>query len=306
MATGDWGDTLHDAQTDTKTLANSPANAGLDPEEDRLKFSDEHIKNWIFGKSEKSSSNICCAIYGHDGTAKSGIAMDCRTDAEKKDGARIVIFDLDGGCAPLKVIYHDNDPNIIIRNPLVRSEDKNVDYEATFAKLKATLDFIERNMEKYKVKAIVFDGIDKFLKICEYSMRDEIGKGVDEGIDYRYWKLRNRKYQDVIEQIKLMDIDRYFITHLKKTDEVDEWIPDWEKKTGDMVFQKIKCFRETSVKDGNKIVKLKATIDKSKTNVALEGKEYVIAEVIQKADGSVEARWNGLRLGKDNNITQKT
>jgi len=273
--------------------------------EDIPRFSDEQVKKWLFGDSEKSSSNVCCGIYGHDGTAKSGIALDCRTKKEVEDGVKLIVFDLDGGCAPLKVIYHDNDKNIIIKNPLVRDASKNVDYEATFAKLKASLDFIERSMDEYKIKAIIFDGLDKFLKICEYSMREEVGKGVEDGVDYRYWKLRNQKYQDVMEQIKLMDIDRYFITHLKKIDDGEDWAPDWEKKTGDMVFQRLLCKRVVSVVDGNKVVQIRAVVEKSKTNVALEGKEYVVAEITQKTDGTSSAVWNGLQFTRENKIVQK-
>lgn len=267
-------------------------------------YDDNKIKDWLFGKIEKSSSNICCALYGYDGTAKSGIAMDCRTEQEIKDGMKIVIFDLDGGCAPLKVIFHDNDPNIIIKNPLVRNEVKNVDYEATFAKLKAALDYIERNMEELKIKAIIFDGLDKFLKICEYSMREELNKDVTSGIDYRYWKNRNKKYMDILEQIKLMDLDRFFITHMKH-DEDGNMIPDWQKKTPDMLYQRVRCFREIKEdKSGGRTVYLKAEIEKSKTNIALEGKIYTVAEIRHDKNGTT-AKWNGLRFSKDNTIWQK-
>lgn len=268
-------------------------------------YSDEKIKAWLLGDAEKSSSNVCIALYGFDGTAKSGIALDCRTDKEKADGMRLVVFDLDGGCAPLKVIYHDNDPNIIIKNPLVRGADKNVDYEETFAKLKAALDYVERNLIELKVKAIVFDGLDKFLKVCEYSMRDDLNKTVVDGVDYRYWKLRSQKYLDVLEQVKLMDVDRYFITHLKKDYETDNWNPDWEKKTPDMMFQKVRCFREQKIIEGDKIVYLKAEIEKCKTNIAMEGKIFTIAETRQSPDGKASAKWHGLYFNKDNTIAQK-
>ncbi len=275
--------------------------------QDKLKFSDDNIKAWLFGDMERSSSNVCCALYGFDGTAKSGIALDCRTETEKKEGWKVIVFDLDGGCAPLKVIYHDNDKNIVIKNPLTRDEYKNVDYEATFAKLKASLDYIERNMEELKVKAIVFDGLDKFLKICEYSMREIVGKGVEDGVDYRYWKMRNQKYHDILEQVKLMDVDRYFITHLKivETNTGDEYVPDWEKKTPDMMFQKVRCFREQVVEDGEKVVRLKAEIEKCKTNLSFEGSVFTIAEIIKKEDGTVSATWKGLYFNRDNTITQE-
>lgn len=297
-----WEDNQTGAE---KSAPTSSPNKAPEEAKDKLKMTDEKIKQWLFGDMEKSSSNVCCAIYGHDGTAKSGVAMDSRTPQEIKEGYKIIIFDLDGGCAPLKVIYHNNDKNIIIKNPLVRDETKNVDYEATFFKLKATIDYIERNLQSLKIKAIIFDGIDKFLKICEYSMRDEVGKGVEDGVDYRYWKIRNQKYHDIMEQLKLLDVDRFFITHLKKTDEEGTWGPDWEKKTPDMMFQKLKCYRETKVENGDKVVYLMAEVEKCKTNLALEGKAFTVAEIRKKADGKTVAKWNGLYFNRDNTITQK-
>lgn len=291
------------------TVTNVPVGkvptVAVKPKEKESSYDDARIKEWLFGDIEKSSSNVCCALYGFDGTAKSGIALDCRSDEEKANGMKIIIFDLDGGCAPLKVIYHDNDKNLIIKNPLVRDEVKNVDYEETFLKLKSSLDYIERNLRELNVKAIVFDGLDKFLKICEYSMRDDIGKSVTEGVDYRYWKLRSQKYLDVLEQVKLMDIDRYFITHLKKDYETDQWNPDWEKKTPDMMFQKVRCFREQKVIEGNKVIYLKAEVEKCKTNIAMEGKIFTISETIQSPDGKATAKWYGMYFNKDNTIVQK-
>lgn len=282
----------------------------VNSEKEQIKYSDDRIKQWLFGDIEKSSSNVCCALYGFDGTAKSGIAMDCRTEQEKKEGWKVIIFDLDGGCTPLKVIYHDNDKNIIIKNPLVRDGLKNVDYEETFQKLKSSLDYIEQNAQELKIKAIIFDGIDKFLKICEYKMREDANKSVADGVDYRYWKLRNQAYGDVMEQIKLLDIDRYFITHLKDKGNTDAsgntiWEPDWEKKTPDMMFQKVRCFRQVKTEDGDKVVYMKATIEKCKTNLALEGKTYTIAETRQYANGDVQAKWYGMYFNKNNSVTQK-
>ena len=286
-------------------------------DKEKIIFSDEKIKEWLFGMADKSSSNVCCALYGHDGTAKSGIAMDCRSEQEKKEGYKIIVFDLDGGCAPLKVIYHDNDPNIIIKNPLVRDEYKKVDYEATFTKLKSALDFIERKLiendkSELKLKAVIFDGIDKFLRICEYKMRDDVGKGVADGIDHRYWKIRNQAYSDIMEQIKLLDVDRYFITHLKEKKVKDGagnmisdgWIPDWEKHTPDLMFQRVKCFKETMIEDGVKIVYIRAEIEKCKTNLAMEGEIFDVA-VIKRSEGKTMPVWNGLFFNRDNTITQK-
>ena len=281
-------------------------------------FSDDAINNWLFDEDDMTSSNVCVGIYGHDGTAKTGIAMDCRTPEEVKAGMRIIVFDLDGGGIPLKVVYHNNDPNIIIRNPIVRGTDKNgktvIDYDLTFEKINASLMYIQKNLKRINLKALIFDGLDKFLKICEYSMREELGKSVTDGVNYLYWKNRNQKYMDIVEQLKMIDVDRYFITHLKDKSPKDAsgnivgnkviWAPDWQPKTNDMMFQKVKCYRETKVENGDKVTLLKGIIEKSKTNISLEGKEYVISKTVQKADGTAEAKWYGLRFSADNNIVQ--
>lgn len=266
-------------------------------------FSDENIKAWLFGNKEKSNSFICCAIYGNDGTAKSGIAMDCRSKEEIAEGKKIIIIDLDGGCGPLKVIYHDNDPNILIFNPIMRTKGL-IDYDDTFLKLKATLDYIERNINEIKLKTIVFDGLDKFLKQCEYKLRKDLNKEVTDGFNQMLWANRSKNYHDVLEQIKLMDIDRYFITHEKK-DEFGEPIPDWEKKTPDMMFQRIRCIKVITNKNGSKVIQTKAIIEKCKNNLSLEGKEFITSETIQKSDGTSEAKWFGLILSNDNTIKSK-
>ncbi|MFW6246657.1 MAG: hypothetical protein ACOC22_00580 [bacterium] len=266
-------------------------------------ITDEQVESWLFDEGEKTSSNVCCALYGFDGTAKSGIALDCRNEEEKQAGKKVIVFDLDGGCMPLKVIYHDNDPNIIIKNPLVRDDEGEIDYEGTFKKIKKTLDYIERNISKMNIKAFVFDGLDKFLKNCELSMRKKFGLEITDGAKFLYWNDRNIKYSSVIEQIKLMDVDRYYITHMKK-DENGNMIPDWEKKTPDMMFQRVRCFREVKVEGGEKVTYMKAEIDKCKTNLALEGQIYTIAETRQKVDGETVSKWYGLKFTKDNKIQQ--
>lgn len=298
-----WDEAVPD-QVPAEAVANKPKVSKRQASD--VTYNDEQIKKWLFGRSEKSSSNVCAGIYGYDGTAKSGIALDCRTDEEKSKHMKLIVFDLDGGCGPLRAIYHDNDPDIIIVNPMVRDEQKNVDYEETLIKLRSALDYIERNLDDLNVKAIIFDGLDKFLKVCEYCMREDINKDVTDGFNRIYWKLRNQKYGDVLEQIKSLDVARFFITHLKKDEKSDTVVPDWEKKTGDMLFQRVRCFRETKVENGDKVIYLKAEIEKSKTNLALEGKIYTISETRHSTDGKVTAKWHGMRFLPDNTIWQRS
>jgi len=57
--------------------------------------------------------------------------------------------------------------------------------------------------------------------------------------------------------------------------------------------------------DGDKVTYLKAKIEKCKTNLALEGRIYTIAEIWHKADGQSEAKWHGFYFNKDNTVAQK-
>lgn len=327
MSTG-WAD---EQPTQTQTTSVQPKQVVINNEpknitvENKVKnkpvtviFDDKAIEKWLFN-NEFFGSKVCCGIYGFDGTAKTGIALDCRSPEEIEKKMKVIIIDLDGGAKPLKAIYHNNDENIIIRNPTIRGKDSagmtTIDYEMTFERIRSTVDYLQRNMEKLNLKAIIFDGVDKFLKICEYSMREDVGEkvkkevGVEDGVDYRYWKIRNQKYLDIIEQIKMLDCDRYFITHLKTVDKVTgnlkttELQPDWEKHTSDMLFQKIKCWRDEKVEDGNKVVYIKAKIEKSKTNIKLEGKEFVIAKITQKPKSS-ESEWYGMKF-ENNEVKQR-
>ena len=263
--------------------------------------SEEEIERWIEESKEVFKSPICAVLYGHDGTGKSGCALDCRTPEEIKEGWKIYVIDVDGSCEPLHWQYYNNDPNIIILDPYVIGEDGKIDYVQTYARILAFIKYIRGRETKEKIKAVILDGVDSLLKICEYVMKIEDLKidptaRVSNSWD---WERRNVKFRLAVMLLKRMRCHRFYTTHMKpeykwlptvdgkrELQVVDEK-PDWERSFPGLMFQKIHMLKEEQ--DGKVI--LKAKVEKCKTHLHLEGKEYVVAEIDPQ---SGDAKWNGL------------
>jgi len=279
-----------EATSFVKPVATAKGTTKTSVEKKDFTFSNEEIEKWLSAKEVLASSK-CVALVGKDGTGKSGIALDCRTPEEVKAGKKVIVLDLDGGCLPIKVEYHDNDPNIIIKDPTEYKTDitgTSIDYEKTMEKMRATLTYLHSNKEKYKdVKAVVLDGLDKLLKIAEYQMRIEEHLDVNAGVQYRYWVKRNVDYYRILEMMKKLPWDRYFITHMKET-EKGALVPAWQTATADTMFQIISCSkRETEGK-----VELIAHIKKYKGKTELEGSKTTFCEVDKV---NKKAKWNGIK-----------
>lgn len=290
---------LNPKKKTTKKKAKKPAAKDEQQAESKVSFSSKATEKWLFGDEDKADdAAIFCGIYGWDGTAKTGMALECRTPEQIANNEKIVVLDLDGGAKILRTVYHDSDPNIVIKYPVVDDEDHETDYEATFKRIKAAAKAIKATKKKHKVCAVILDGLDKLLKICEYSMREDLSIDATDGVSYRYWVNRNTKYLKVLEPLKQVGVDVYLITHLKPGETpADDDKPVWQKKTPDMLFQKIHCFKDIEVdEDGNSMTKLKATVKKCKTNLSLEEKTFTLAEVTHKKDESSEERWYGFQF----------
>ena len=287
----DWID--EDNKSVAESDSQAPKKKSKTPDLNKdISFDDKEIEKWLSEK-EEMASNKCVAIIGKDGTGKSGIALDCRTAQDVKEGKKVIVLDLDGGCLPIKVKYHNNDPNIIIKDPTEYKTDvtgTQIDYERTMEKIRSVLTHLHNNREKYKnVKAVVMDGVDKLLKTAEYQMRVEEHLDVNEGVQYRYWVKRNVDYYRILEMMKKLPWDRYYITHMKET-ETGVAKPAWQDKTADMMFQIIMCKkRETDEK-----VELIAHIKKYKGKTEAEGSEMVFCEVDKV---NRKANWKGIKEG---------
>jgi len=282
MATG-WGKTGKQLTAEHKEKQKSPA------------FSSSDIKK-MFDEASKDvvESNICAAFYGHDGTTKSGVCMDSRDKQEIKEKKQVLIIDLDGSAAPLKMKYFRNDPNIKVFDPMEIMSDGNIDYVATYNKVLAIVRYIRENEEKLNLSAVVLDGLNTLLKTCEYVMRYETLKvDPDAQIHDRFnWGIRNRRYLVPVILIKRLHCKRFFTTHLKELKQYNQgqllhmgWTPDWEKSTPGIMFQRIELTRREIKND----VVFEAVVKKAKGALQLEGKTYKVAEVT--GDKTV---WHGL------------
>jgi len=240
------------------------------------------------------ASNVCCVFYGHDGTTKSGVCMDCRTPEEVKAGKQVIIIDLDGSASPLKVKYFKNDKNIKVIDPIEMLEDGNIDYISTYNKVLAIVRYIRENEANLNLAAVVLDGLNTLLKTCEYVMRYENLK-VDPDVqihDRWQWAIRNRRYLVPVILLKRLHCKRLFTTHLKELKQYVQgqlihldWVPDWEKSTPGIMFQRVLLERR-EIKDNVEFI---ATVKKAKGALHLEGKTYKVAEVT-----AGKTKWYGL------------
>jgi len=136
---------------------------------------------------------------------------------------------------------------------------------------------------------------------CEYVMKiEDLKINPQAQITQSFeWGKRNSKYYTILLLLKRLKCHKFYITHMK---DLKKWTivpgsgdrelstvgtkPNWQEQTPNMMFQKVLFTREDS---SGKVV-LKAKIEKCKTNIALEGKEVVVAEITKD-----KAKWNGLQ-----------
>lgn len=263
-------------------------------------FPDEKVKEWMKESTESKASNIFCLLYGKDGSGKTGIVLDYLTEEDIKQGKKMVVIDLDGGATPLKESYHKNKTeNLIVIDPLVTTETKEgtqIDYQSTFAKIRAIIRYVNNNYKQEKIKAIVFDGLSTALSYAEQQMRIEENVDVIGGVQQRYWLIRNKIFLDTLKQIKSIPIAKFFIGHTNFIiDDFDPMVPGSRKpssvvdQTNQMMFQKIRCER----KEKGDNVAYFATFDKAKHSVKNEGEQIKFCEVNTKTK---TFKWDTARI----------
>ncbi len=277
------------------------------------RFSPENMREWMKKSKQTKNSSICALFIGHPKVGKSGVLLDCRTEQDKIDGKKIIIFELnsDQGCDVNKSIFHNNDDNIVILNPREYKLDEQgiwqPDYITTMSRIKAAIQTIKEDIKnESNIKAIGFDGLDIFLsEICESQMRMEEHIDAAGGVSMRFWKNRNKYYFDVLNMIFDLDIQKYFITHYapRSRDEKNGQYNDkrtisklnenlvyaCQKSTSDKVHQIVEFTDQTRIVSGKKHVKIVVTIVADRRSLDTYMKEIVIAETGQ--DGKV--KWNG-------------
>ena len=247
---------------------------------------------------------ISIGIYGADGTAKSGIVMDCRTDEEKQQGKKIIIFDLDLSNANLKANFHNNDENIILLNPWTITDGK-IDYVKTYMKLLGWINLIPKKFKPDEIKVVSIDSLDNLLEICKNAMKEEMGIGHNKQIEIKDWELRNEKYNAVFRATYSLSCIKVFITHLKERMTFQNGLqystimePEWHRSTPNFLHLTLLCERTEINKDNKTIVEFSAVVKKSKIGLSLEGKKINVALIIQEKNKEPMFNW-------DNNIFKK-
>lgn len=247
-------------------------------------FTPEDVKAMLDKKPVKQRSSLCAVLYGHDGVGKSGAAMDCRNEQEVKDGKQVIVIDLDGSAGPL-MKYFEYDENMKILDPIILTMKGDIDYVTSYNKVLAITKYLLENEDSLNLHAVILDGLDSLLKMCEYVMRfEDLKKDPDTQIkDSWQWARRNRRYLTVVLLLKRLRCDKFFTTHFK---ELKQWKggelstigfrPIWEKSTPGVMFQKIRLERNDT--EGG-ITLFEAKVEKAKGALHLEGRSFPLAEV---------------------------
>ena len=230
-------------------------------------------------------------IYGKDGTGKTGAALTYLTPEDIAEGYKMLIIDLDGGNLPLiETYYPDTRASYIVRNPEVTTWEDNevvIDYRQTMARIRAIARWLTKNYADKKIKAVCLDGVSTLLRIAEYQMRVEKNIDADGGVSTRYWIRRNKSFLEILQLLKGIPIDKFFIAHEDFILPLDakEKVSAVKSKTNQLMFQKVHCTRKQTADD----VIYTATVDKNKFNVSTEGKAVDFLKV-RREDGKWKFR----------------
>ena len=260
------------------------------------------IKEQVSQRLAQDRAFLCCSIAGNPKTGKSGTAMDCRTDEEKKKGLKIRVLDLDDGCTPTWHAAWDKDENIEIYVPIEYRKDGSVDWIETFENCHVWLDETKEMVAEGDIKAVILDGVDKVNEgssdaLREYLVKDakRTGQIVHETDSLKVkaldWRIRNKIHDRVINPFIALQCDKFFVTHMKAIyDGVAIPVPigfepDWHKSVPQKMLQMIQL---TEIKK-DKNTEYVARLVSCKTNPSLVGKEWTVFKV--SPDGN---EWSGI------------
>ena len=176
------------------------------------------IEQWLMQPVDLSE-HYCCLIYGNEGAGKTGLALDILTEQDIKEGKKVLVIDLDGGNLPLISRYHKkNTTNFIVKNPMIHpramkieGDDIQFDYSIILSLIKGIVNVVSLHYKELQIKAVVFDGLSTFLKVCENIMRMEKHLTPDGGVNNLYWKIRSKHFLETILAIKSLPVNKLFI-----------------------------------------------------------------------------------------------
>jgi len=231
-------------------------------------ISENEILSW-FKEVDKFINKKVCMVLGEDGTGKSGLVLHYIAEKLRQDkNAKAIILDLDQGCSPLLQHYKDVADRIIIKDPVTYSmvEDEKevkVDVHKLMNVIKKVAVAVNKNHKDLGIKYFVLDGLSKLLETAESQMRIDVNKEITDGIQTMYWKKRKEHFFGVLDVIKALPMDTFYIGHSNfiMKDKLNAAVT---VQTNAMMFQRIICEKYNDLDNG--VMRLFAHITKSKLN----------------------------------------
>jgi hypothetical protein len=268
-------------------------------EQNLLELAKEEVRQRIEKTQKRHRAHLCTLLYGEAKCGKSGLALDSRTVDQIDKDCLVMVLDFDNGCEPTWRQNWNSDPNIQILNPIVRDSEGYPNLDETIRLSEAFIQMAKDEINTGKEVKFVFDGIDRWLRLCFLSMTED-KRSTQQKFMPLLWGVRNKTYEDLVEKITDgLECDRFFITHMKEVYEginnptPTGKIPNIRPSTMDKMNQ---VFEISRVDVGN-TAKYTAKLKDSKTNTGLVNQTW---EFLTIADSKVN--WTSITELQDGSL----
>ena len=262
----------------------------------------QQILQQIADRRSAEKEFLLMGITGKPKVGQSGLAMDCRTEEEIKNGLKVKILDLDDGSTATWDSAWDRDENIEVYVPNVWNNDGSMNWDETFHNCSTWIKMTEEEILEKNIKAVILDGVDKIYEGSSDVLRKSLvknaarsGSVIQDSDTVRVspldWKVRNKIYDRIINPFVALRANRFLITHMKPVYEgigapiaVGE-TPDWYKTTPHKLLQIMNIAEQ---KLGKKTTYM-ATLVATKTNSKMVGKKWPVFVLEETGN-----QWNGI------------
>ncbi|KXB06206.1 hypothetical protein AKJ51_04025 [candidate division MSBL1 archaeon SCGC-AAA382A20] len=274
---------------------------------------DEIAKEWR-DSAEKKESYMMMGIYGPEGTAKSGVALDALTSEEIQEGGKIAVIDVDDSCQKIWEECLGSPVHVRIIDPLITDEEDDVTWVATYNKVSSFLSWFKRNGKKENIKWVILDGLDTFLKWCEFKMKvefhgGEMAENMEIGLD---WGKRNQMYYKVVRLLKSIPANIIVTAHMASNSYYEKdtngnkvlrteisganWHKGKQQDTADELFEIIRMRKHVRKSGIFKTKKYTAEVEKWKGNARMENRKFLVLETKTNTETNENEKieWHGL------------
>jgi hypothetical protein len=240
-------------------------------------------------------SAIFCGMVGHEGTGKTGLAMDAHVHRHPQ--GMCFVLDHDNGGLACKTAHYPKDERFRTFSPWVMQQENRTaynylaSYNRTMDICKFAVEYAEQqqrpDFDGLPLKTFIVTGVDQFdgmcmnvMKIHDLDMKatdavEASAAKLNKEIGWN-WAIRSTRFKQLTAQcqrLNLLGVDVYWETHLREDKDgkvgFDGWKFAWEKSANQDLFQVIWCRRSVVRNaDGAKTgeVRYEAEFFKQKTN----------------------------------------